>query len=420
MRGCWACLLFLALLPGSLDLTAATVQAGVVLEWRPSGQAVAVDGTVDIALFARSDSAEIETIFTIEMILAWDPARLALLGNVDPCVADPCSPNTFNWPSSGFPLNNIDGLNDTFADGRAVYLAIGEFDPNAAVATPGGLWVTTMRFLALAAGSAELRMEATFAEGASRTTVVRGDGNELFVSLGPDAQVSVLDCPVPSVAAVGCRYLHITPGLSMSAVALRVEGDSDNDDVSCMALFVQGDGTLDTLPFSQAPSEWGTVGVSDTQILPSTAYRVRSVCGLDEGLDLSSDPPVEVSTWRWGDVDDNGVVDFLDLSLVLNGADGLFSEGIILENLDLAPCRPDGFIDQADIDAAIDALSGRLFPCDSPCPAPWDLEDYTAFANCMAGPDAGRDAGCDPFDDDGDNDVDLSDFRLFQTLFAPP
>jgi hypothetical protein len=51
-----------------------------------------------------------------------------------------------------------------------------------------------------------------------------------------------------------------------------------------------------------------------------------------------------------------------------------------------------------------------------------DLLDYDAFATCLLGPQAGLNAGCECVDLEQDGDVDLADFRLFQTLFTvgPP
>jgi hypothetical protein len=51
-----------------------------------------------------------------------------------------------------------------------------------------------------------------------------------------------------------------------------------------------------------------------------------------------------------------------------------------------------------------------------------DLDDWTAFSECLAGPDeSDPPVGCDPAcfvnaDLAGDNDVDLEDFTIFQDV----
>ena len=47
-----------------------------------------------------------------------------------------------------------------------------------------------------------------------------------------------------------------------------------------------------------------------------------------------------------------------------------------------------------------------------------DLGDYTAFQDCMTGPDGGLPGGCDWADFDGDGDVDAEDFLTFQAAFS--
>ena len=60
------------------------------------------------------------------------------------------------------------------------------------------------------------------------------------------------------------------------------------------------------------------------------------------------------------------------------------------------------------------------------CDGNVDLNDYATFADCLSGPDVMPDpplpvtpSTClDTFDADGDDDVDLSDFALFQQGFT--
>jgi hypothetical protein len=48
-----------------------------------------------------------------------------------------------------------------------------------------------------------------------------------------------------------------------------------------------------------------------------------------------------------------------------------------------------------------------------------DLDDFSGFASCEAGPDVEpADPSCCTFDFDGDGDVDLIDWSLFQIAFT--
>lgn len=69
-------------------------QASIRLEWRPSQSAVAVGDTVDIGLYAVSNSANPEPICGLQVILDWDAAFLDGLIQIDACLGSPCPPNT--------------------------------------------------------------------------------------------------------------------------------------------------------------------------------------------------------------------------------------------------------------------------------------------------------------------------------------
>jgi hypothetical protein len=117
--------------------------ANIDLEWRPETQTVLVGSTVSIGLYAVSDDPEMDQyILAMDVILNWDPEFLELIG------VDDNGP--YDWLFSGFQSGDVDGLNDTFADGDALYTALGQLGAGA-WATPEGLLVTTFEFTALAA-----------------------------------------------------------------------------------------------------------------------------------------------------------------------------------------------------------------------------------------------------------------------------
>ena len=401
-------------------LGASRVEADVNLEWRPARQTVEVDEMVEIALYAVADSGLGESVGAVTAILVWDPAYLGLWAIEDPCDQGKCPENAYDWLSSGFPDDSqADGLNNTFADGNALYGCLAQLtaeDP--AVATREGLWVTTFIFQALDPGVSEVHLEMTFGEN-TRTLVASGDapGQDITGTLGPPAEVTLTGCPRPTAVAIGSRYMAITPAPGAYQVALVVTGEIGDPAVACVSLYVQIDGTLDVSPVFRTPDEWETVYVTDLQIIPSTRYHVQAACAQGQQIQSVSSP-ASATTWMWGDVNSNGTVDIDDVTLVLNGSKGIFSGDTILENLDLAPCEPDRLIDALDVEEVMDASSGAPYPCSQPCSAGWGLEDFAAFAPCMTGPAEQSGPGCGIFDADGDKDVDLLDFTEFERVFG--
>lgn len=117
-------------------------RALVDLEWRPAHQTVLVGQTVSIGLYAVSSDPEMnQAMAAMDVILEWDAPYLTLLGRVDN--------GPYTWLFSGFPNDStLDGLNNTWLDGDALYSAYSRFGAPA-YATPAGLLVTTMRFTAL-------------------------------------------------------------------------------------------------------------------------------------------------------------------------------------------------------------------------------------------------------------------------------
>jgi hypothetical protein len=127
---------------------ASEARALINLEWRPSAQVVNVGDTAAIGLYAVSDDDTAQSLSALDAIVAWDTAHLELLGvtNNGPYV----------WLSSGFPNDaGLDGVNNTWTDGDALYQALGALG-SPAMASPAGLLVTTFRFEALAETPATL------------------------------------------------------------------------------------------------------------------------------------------------------------------------------------------------------------------------------------------------------------------------
>lgn len=131
-----------------LSFPISPAMANIDLEWRPETQTVLVDSTVSIGLYAVSDDPDSsQSIAAMDVILNWDPDFLTLVGNVDN--------GPYDWSFSGFQNDSgLDGLNDTWLDGDALYTAHAQLGGDPAWATPEGLLVTTFQFTALAETSA--------------------------------------------------------------------------------------------------------------------------------------------------------------------------------------------------------------------------------------------------------------------------
>lgn len=397
--------------------------AAVNLEWRPTRLSSVVGDIIEVRLFAVSDTGEDAPTSGMTVVLSWDPARLRLLVNVDPCTAGPCDPGTYDWLQSYFPDDSVlDGLNDSFDDGDAFYSALAQLGAdNTPVATADGLWVTSFRFAAIGSGVAEIRIEDSCDGCSAETTVSDGLVPGLVVTgtLGPPAEVTVVDCAAPTANAIGSRYLEVTPGPALNPVALMVEGDTSDPDVGCVSMYVQPDGSLAESPAFQTPDDWGTLTVTGPQIRPATEYRVVTDC--QAGLSTSTAATAMVRTWAWGDTNGSGSdVTFSDVLRIVDGSNGVFAGDTRLENVDLMPCEPDGIIDDLDISAGQAAQDGEPFPCKTVCVLGPGLADYASFAGCLGGPEVPITVDCEPFDFDLDADCDCFDFAELQTFFGEP
>lgn len=121
---------------------------GVDLALVPANNSVLVDSVIQVDLVASSSTCSDQPAASVEIIIAWNPAFLQLVGKTD----------RFDgvWNDSKFPDDSqLDGLNAPFGDvpgndGDAYYLAFAGFTLNeAAFLTEAGVVVTTFEFLAL-------------------------------------------------------------------------------------------------------------------------------------------------------------------------------------------------------------------------------------------------------------------------------
>jgi hypothetical protein len=129
-----------------------SLQAEVDLELRSDGEIVEVGNVVEVDLYFVADNNGADDPFcAAQLIVTWDETRLTLLGNEDD------EPGV--WMLSGFPADDgLDGLNNSFDDGDAYYHLWCWLGEPAAVSTPGGLYITTFQFMAIAPGDAGIEI----------------------------------------------------------------------------------------------------------------------------------------------------------------------------------------------------------------------------------------------------------------------
>ncbi|MHC5112069.1 MAG: hypothetical protein ACYTHJ_19575 [Planctomycetota bacterium] len=166
---------------------------------------------------------------------------------------------------------------------------------------------------------------------------------------------------LPVAEAAGGRYLQITPlgEFSNTPVALELRS------LGCfqVVMYATAAGGLSPIPEFLTPAQWGAVTIHGAFIAPDSTYTVAA----DEGA--GADGSILVSTWAWGDVNDNGIANFEDIQFVVQGFQGNF-DSVDPANVDLLPCEPNGIINFADIQAAV--FGFQQMPFTNFCPEPCD------------------------------------------------
>ena len=165
----------------------------------------------------------------------------------------------------------------------------------------------------------------------------------------------------PTIAAVGSRYLAVTPD---GAVTMPVSLAVTSDDHSCLNKYVEANGLLGDVPVFRTALQWGTVYVGDEEIVPDSTYRIT----VNNGVSVAQS--VAVTTWKWGDVNHSGSVDLDDILCVLAGFGGGFTANCTLHGADLIGgfFNPDRTVTLDDILAVLSAFGGAAYPGDAPCP----------------------------------------------------
>lgn len=412
----------------------------IYLEWRPRQVVVPPGGVAELKLYAYSNDGFTYPFEGMDVILNWDETRASLLGKRDPCQAcvggansdDLCTDNsgcpggncllpdgcfvgcpaqTYGWFSSFFPADcQLDGLNAPCPggpanDGDGFYQAVshsfcGKEEVDPAMAPPlgagsGGIHITSFRFQPLIQ-SGGFSVSIPLDQGDFTHTRVVGvfqPGDDALGFIGLQAEVTVSNvCDTPTVSAMGCRYIGVTPAAGTSPVAIRVRGSSTDTSVACVTKYVQAacaggsavgqicddnadcpgstcqnTGLLGDTAVYRLPSQWGTVAVRGSQIQPSKSYRVQTDCAQPPGQTLST--VVNVTMRPWGDATGTGLpVSFIDITKVVDGFRGI--AGITIESADMTGnlCIPQRVVNFIDVTATVDAFRTIPFACTAPCP----------------------------------------------------
>ncbi len=185
---------------------------------------------------------------------------------------------------------------------------------------------------------------------------------DIIAGASPDTDGDGLldQCSAPAAAPAGGRYVAVTPAAGPDPIAIL----ATSADFPCLSKYVAADGSLADVPVFQTPVAWGEVLFSGTEVVPGRSYHLQAEFGGGSLTDLAS-----VTTWIWGDVDDNGAVNLGDALVIVQGFQGDFSNAS-LEAVDLWPCAPDGIVNFEDIQRAVLAFQGQTYSgtgCPDPC-----------------------------------------------------
>jgi hypothetical protein len=164
----------------------------------------------------------------------------------------------------------------------------------------------------------------------------------------------------PTVEGLSSRSLRVTPHTALPEIPVALLVTSPT--WPCLHKYVAEDGRL--APVSgrvfQFPFEWGSIIVQDPDIFPSSIYFVQEECGAylsQAGVD---------DTFRWGDINNDGRVDVIDIDLIVLNFKGIPGAPSI-EACDVHPCVPNGIINALDITMEVAAVKGAPYYCSPPC-----------------------------------------------------
>ncbi len=258
---------------------------------------------------------------------------------------------------------------------------------------------------------------------------ISGNGNPCVTAANcNDTADNCGGCFKPAAVPSGARSIQVTPSIAQGStpVAIHIRGDCNDGDVSCVSMYLQprcaggtNDGQLclsdadcprtcngtpngtactsdancmgigtcmgtcdkgmvGTTPTYMTASQWGTVFPHAAEIRPDSRYLVFSGCNFGGNTVLSE--PDEVTTYVWGDTDGDGLVNFADVSGVVNAFKNVYSEFQTFQSTNVAgigenvcgdpqsDCLGQSCINFTDVSYCVDAFKSIAYPCEATCP----------------------------------------------------
>lgn len=131
-------------------------------------------------------------------------------------------------------------------------------------------------------------------------------------------------------------------------------------------MYVQDDGSLGTLQDAHeaTPENWGTVYIQGGCIAPDKSYYIEARSPQDVWLAAFG----EVTTWKWADVNNDGVVEQADCDLIVAAQTYQDYGCSTVHAFDLAPaCDPNGVLNIGDFQLCSLAVVWGNEYCDQ-CP----------------------------------------------------
>ncbi len=235
-------------------------------------------------------------------------------------------------------------------------------------------------------------------------------------------------CLPPTVVSTGSRYLKITPNVAQGAtpVAVLLEGDCADSNVACVSKYLSPrcvggsndganclvdaecgklcvgglnngspcttdancvagtcrgtceKGVVGNSAAFMTASSWGTVQAHAGEFRPNGNYLVYSICNFGGTPVVSA--PTAVKTPRWGDCNGDNLVDFGDISALVNAFKNVYSAVETYQSTNVLGsganvcgdvqlgCFGQECISFGDVAAIVDAFKGASFPCPATCP----------------------------------------------------
>ena len=190
----------------TLTFSSDVARANIDLELRPVNQVVTVGSTINLGLYAVSDSPSDQLLSAAQVIISWNVsyAQLSGLNNAGgaPLLSSAFGPEPF-------------GLNSSLVDGDAMWVGYAPLGAaNSIPATPGGTLLTTLQFLALAPTTGNTLIDIIPAAGNPLGHTIVFDGTTPNVDVTGEidgALVQIVAVPAPPVvaaAALGLFTMH--------------------------------------------------------------------------------------------------------------------------------------------------------------------------------------------------------------------